>query len=84
MSVATLPNATLLDAYQAMTPGSAKLSAAAQKVLPSGLAHDSRNFDPYPIYVSRAAGPIKWDVDGNRYVDYVGSWGPLIFGRMPA
>jgi glutamate-1-semialdehyde 2,1-aminomutase len=81
MSVATLPNATLLDAYQAMTPGSAKLSQAAQAVLPSGLAHDSRNFDPYPIYVSRAAGPVKWDVDGNRYVDYFGGHGALMLGH---
>jgi glutamate-1-semialdehyde 2,1-aminomutase len=81
MSVATLPNATILDAYQAMTPGSASLSAAAQKVLPSGLAHDSRNFDPYPLYVARAEGPLKWDVDGNRYVDYFGGHGALILGH---
>ena len=81
MSVATLPNATLLDAYQAMTPGSAKLAETARRVLPSGLAHDSRNFDPYPIYVSRAQGPLKWDVDGNRYVDYFGGHGALMLGH---
>jgi glutamate-1-semialdehyde 2,1-aminomutase len=81
MSVATLPNATLLDAYQAMTPGSAKLAEAANKVLPSGLAHDSRNFDPYPPYVSHAKGPLKWDVDGNRYVDYFGGHGALMLGH---
>jgi glutamate-1-semialdehyde 2,1-aminomutase len=81
MSVATLPNTTILDAYQAMTPGSAKLAEGARKVLPSGLAHDSRNFDPYPIYVARAQGPLKWDVDGNRYVDYFGGHGALMLGH---
>lgn len=81
MSATTLPNATILSTYESMTPGSAALAAKAQAVLPSGLAHDSRNFDPYPIYVTRAAGPLKWDVDGNRYVDYFGGHGALILGH---
>lgn len=81
MSATTLPNATLLSTYESMTPGSAALAAKAQSVLPSGLAHDSRNFDPYPIYVTRAAGPLKWDVDGNKYVDYFGGHGALILGH---
>ena len=81
MSTTTLPNATLLSTYESMTPGSAALAAKAQSVLPSGLAHDSRNFDPYPIYVTRAAGPLKWDVDGNKYVDYFGGHGALILGH---
>jgi len=34
-----------------------------------------------PIFVSRAEGPYIWDVDGNRYVDWVSSWGPLILGH---
>ena len=81
MSVATLPNTTLLATYEAMTRGSARLAETARAVLPSGLAHDSRNFDPYPIYVTHASGPIKWDVDGNRYVDYFGGHGALILGH---
>ena len=81
MSTTTLPNATILASYTAMTPGSARRAEAARAVLPSGLAHDSRNFDPYPIYASRAQGPVKWDVDGNRYVDYFGGHGALILGH---
>ncbi|MGE4043260.1 MAG: aspartate aminotransferase family protein [Acetobacteraceae bacterium] len=81
MSAAALPNETLLDAYQAMTPGSAALAARARELLPSGLAHDSRHFDPYPLYVDHASGPLKWDVDGNRYVDYFGGHGALILGH---
>jgi glutamate-1-semialdehyde 2,1-aminomutase len=34
-----------------------------------------------PIFVERGEGPHLWDVDGNRYVDWVGSWGPLILGH---
>lgn len=81
MSASTLPNETVLDAYQAMTPGSARLSTKAREVFPSGLTHDSRHFDPYPIYVTRAEGPVKWDVDGNKYVDYFGGHGALILGH---
>ncbi|HEY4171507.1 MAG TPA: aminotransferase class III-fold pyridoxal phosphate-dependent enzyme, partial [Rhodopila sp.] len=81
MSATTLPNATLTAAYEAMTPGSATLAAKARELMPSGLAHDSRHMDPYPIYVERAQGPVKWDVDGNRYVDYFGGHGALILGH---
>ena len=34
-----------------------------------------------PIFVERGEGPYIWDVDGNRYVDWVSSWGPLILGH---
>jgi glutamate-1-semialdehyde 2,1-aminomutase len=81
MSAATLPNATLQASYEAMTPGSAALAAQARDVLPSGLAHDSRHFDPYPIYIDHAKGPVKWDVDGNKYVDYFGGHGALLLGH---
>jgi glutamate-1-semialdehyde 2,1-aminomutase len=81
MSVTALPNATLLETYKAMTPGSAALSTKAKTLLPSGIAHDSRNFDPYPLYVKKALGPVKWDVDNNKYVDYFGGHGALILGH---
>ena len=81
MSASTLPNATLTEAYLALTPGSAALAAKARVAMPSGIAHDSRHFDPYPIYVQRALGPVKWDVDGNRYVDYFGGHGSLLLGH---
>src|SRR5271166_283986 len=81
MSAITLPNTTLTAAYEALTRGSAALAAKARAVMPSGLAHDSRHFDPYPLYVSRALGPVKWDVDNNLYVDYFGGHGALILGH---
>src|ERR1700731_2603121 len=81
MSATTLPNATLTETYRALTPGSATLAAKARTLMPSGLAHDGRHFDPYPLYVQRAMGPVKWDVDNNRYVDYFGGHGALILGH---
>jgi glutamate-1-semialdehyde 2,1-aminomutase len=37
-----------------------------------------------PVVVARGKGPYFWDLDGNRYIDYVLSWGPLILGHAPA
>jgi glutamate-1-semialdehyde 2,1-aminomutase len=81
MSASTLPNATLTEIYQSQTPGSAALAEKARALMPSGLSHDSRHFDPYPLYIRRALGPVKWDVDNNRYVDYFGGHGALILGH---
>ncbi len=36
-----------------------------------------------PIFIERGEGPYVWDADGNRYVDWVSSWGPLILGHAP-
>lgn len=72
---------TLAARYRERTPGSARLAAEAREVLPSGITHDSRFLDPYPIYVERACGARKWDVDGNEYVDYTGGHGALLLGH---
>ena len=37
----------------------------------------------YPLFLARGAGGEVWDADGNRYVDWVQSWGPLIAGPRP-
>ena len=49
--------------------------------LPSGIAHDSRYLKPYALYIDKAFGPHKWDVDGNRYIDYFGGHGALLLGH---
>jgi len=74
-------NSRIVTDYRHRTPGSAELSRQAQELFPSGITHDARNLDPYGIYVARAAGSHKWDVDGNRYVDYFGGHGALILGH---
>lgn len=50
-------------------------------MFPSGVTHDLRHQFPYPIYASHANGPHKWDVDGNRYVDFIGGHGALLLGH---
>jgi glutamate-1-semialdehyde 2,1-aminomutase len=67
--------------YRARTTRSAELYGEACRVIPAGLTHDSRTTLPYPIYAARAAGPRKWDVDGNEYVDYFGGHGALLLGH---
>lgn len=62
-------------------PASAALHRRASRVLPSGITHDSRHQRPFPIYIERAAGSRKWDVDGNELVDYVMGHGALLLGH---
>jgi glutamate-1-semialdehyde 2,1-aminomutase len=74
-------NLTIEAAYREKTPGSARLAAQARELFPSGVTHDGRYLQPYGVYVERAAGPYKWDVDGNRYIDYYGGHGALLLGH---
>ena len=46
----------------------------------SGVTHDARYARPFPIYMAKADGAKKWDVDENEYVDYVMGHGALLFG----
>jgi glutamate-1-semialdehyde 2,1-aminomutase len=58
--------------------------ARASKAIPGGVNSPARAFGGVggqPIFIARGEGPYLHDVDGNRYVDYVGSWGPLILGH---
>lgn len=75
------PNADIESLYAARTPGSARLAADAATLFPSGVTHDSRYLPPHGIYVERAEGAHKWDVDGNVYVDYFGGHGALLLGH---
>ena len=68
-------------------PRSRRLFAEAIGVLPGGVDSPVRAFTSVggtPFFVTRAAGARIEDVDGNRYIDYVMSWGPLIHGHAPA
>ena len=77
----TRSNSGIIATYRARTPGSAALAREAANLFPSGITHDSRQLDPYGIYIARAQGAHKWDVDGNRYVDYFGGHGALFLGH---
>jgi glutamate-1-semialdehyde 2,1-aminomutase len=56
----------------------------AKSLIPGGVNSPARAFGAVggePIYIARGEGPYLIDVDGNRYIDYIGSWGPLILGH---
>jgi glutamate-1-semialdehyde 2,1-aminomutase len=65
---------------------SEQLFAEALQYLPGGVNSPVRAFRAVggqPFFVDRAVGARVWDVDGNEYVDYVGTWGPAILGHAP-
>jgi glutamate-1-semialdehyde 2,1-aminomutase len=65
---------------------SRKLFARASSILPGGVDSPVRAFQAVgstPLFISRASGARIRDVDGNTYVDYVMSWGPLLHGHAP-
>jgi glutamate-1-semialdehyde 2,1-aminomutase len=60
------------------------LFAEAQQLMPGGVNSPVRAFRGVggdPVFIERANGPYLFDVDGNRYLDYVQSWGPMILGH---
>jgi glutamate-1-semialdehyde 2,1-aminomutase len=70
-----------------MTPNTetnASLFARAQRVIPGGVNSPVRAFKAVggtPRFVQRAQGAYFWDAEGQRYIDYIGSWGPMILGH---
>src|SRR5436190_16632516 len=62
------------------------LFAQAQQLMPGGVNSPVRAFRGVggnPPFIARGDGARIWDVEGKEYIDYVGSWGPLIFGHRP-
>ncbi|WP_308389738.1 glutamate-1-semialdehyde 2,1-aminomutase [Acidithiobacillus sp. AMEEHan] len=62
----------------------AELFSASQRRIPGGVNSPVRAFRGVggdPLFIARAEGPYLWDVEGHRYIDYVGSWGPMIHGH---
>jgi len=58
--------------------------ARAQQLMPGGVNSPARAFGAVggtPIFIDRAEGAFLYDLDGNRYLDYIGSWGPMILGH---
>ena len=72
----------IVGSYLERTPRSAQRHEEARGIFPSGIVHDSRRTWPHGIYVDRAQGSRKWDLDGNEYVDYYGGHGALLLGHQ--
>ena len=65
-------------------PTSSALFERAQLSIPGGVNSPVRAFKGVggdPVFFARGEGPYLWDEDGNRYIDYIGSWGPMIMGH---
>lgn len=63
---------------------SSELFAEAQKVIPGGVNSPVRAFKSVggdPIFIEKASGPYLYDSDGNKFIDYINSWGPMILGH---
>src|SRR4051794_24979378 len=69
------------------SPGRATSAAAferAKRVIPGGVNSPARAFGAVggsPLFIGRADGPYLYDLDGHRYLDFIGSWGPMIIGH---
>jgi glutamate-1-semialdehyde 2,1-aminomutase len=66
------------------TSRSAALFERAQQSIPGGVNSPVRAFRAVggtPRFIARAEGPYMWDADGRKYIDYIGSWGPMILGH---
>lgn len=67
-----------------ITEQSRKLQKRAEKLIPGGVNSPVRAFRSVgadPLYIMRGQDSHIWDADGNEYIDYIGSWGPLILGH---
>jgi glutamate-1-semialdehyde 2,1-aminomutase len=63
---------------------SRRLQKRAEQMIPGGVNSPVRDFRAVggdPPFIVRGQGPHLWDADGNEYIDYIGSWGPLILGH---
>src|SRR5262249_43078396 len=72
------------DGHRMQIERSEALFAQALRVIPGGVNSPVRAFRAVggqPLFIERGEGAYLYDADGNRYIDYVGSWGPLILGH---
>jgi glutamate-1-semialdehyde 2,1-aminomutase len=81
MPQATAARRSLTERFTTEFPQSRKLHEQARGVFPDGVTHDVRRLEPFPIYVDRAEGAHKWDVDGHQLIDYWAGHGALLLGH---
>jgi glutamate-1-semialdehyde 2,1-aminomutase len=72
---------SIIEVYRQRHARSYALFEQAQGRVPSGLTHDARQAEPFPLYVERSAGGHKWDVDGNKLIDYWTGHGAMLLGH---
>jgi glutamate-1-semialdehyde 2,1-aminomutase len=69
-----------LDFFEKRCGGSKAATAEAAKYIPGGIQHNLAFNHPFPLSITRADGAYLWDVDGNRYIDFIQAGGPTVLG----
>lgn len=70
----------VLDHFDIRCAGSKALTESAKACIPGGVQHNLAFNYPFPLAMTRADGPYLWDVDGNRYIDFLQAGGPTVLG----
>jgi glutamate-1-semialdehyde 2,1-aminomutase len=74
---------SLAERYDRAFPGSKERFGKSRGLFPTGVTHDARMMQPFPVYVARASGSKKWDVDGHELIDYFVGHGSHLLGHCP-
>src|SRR4030065_1376182 len=69
-----------LDYFDNCCKRSKALTDEAKKYIPGGVQHNLAFNYPFPIAIEKAQGALLWDVDGNRYIDFLQAGGPTVLG----
>src|SRR5205814_2287799 len=72
--------AEVLARFESRCAGSKRLAEEARRHIPGGVQHNLAFNFPFPLAVARAEAAHLWDVDGNRYVDFLQAGGPTVLG----
>jgi glutamate-1-semialdehyde 2,1-aminomutase len=70
----------VLDHFDTRCAGSKAMVEEAKTYIPGGVQHNLAFNYPFPLAMTRAEGPYLWDVDGNRYIDFLQAGGPTLLG----
>lgn len=70
----------VLDHFDTRCAGSKAIVEEAKAYIPGGVQHNLAFNYPFPLAMTRAEGPYLWDVDGNRYIDFLQAGGPTVLG----
>ena len=79
--MAQAPAVSIQQEFAREFAGSLAMHQRARKAIAGGINHDGRFQKPFPLYIARARGARKWDVDGHQLIDYVVGHGSLILGH---
>jgi glutamate-1-semialdehyde 2,1-aminomutase len=77
----TAAEPSLRHQFETEFAGSKARYAKAQRIFPDGVTHDLRKLEPFPVYIERAKGSRKWDVDGHEFIDFWSGHGALLLGH---